>query len=370
MKVPFNYLPYQFSKPKKYFNEWEKLIKSSQFTLGPYIEKFEKAFAKFIGVKHCISTNCGTDALILALKSIGIKKNDEVITVCNSFFATAGAIVACGAKPVFVDSDDRYQIDINGIEKKITKKTKAILPVHWGGASPDMKKIINIAKKNNLSVVEDACMGIGAKIKNKSPGTFGKVNAMSMHPLKSLNVMGDGGMVVTNDNKIATWIRKYRNHGMVDRDRISFWGVNMRLQPFQAVVADKELKNVNNIVKLRNDNAKILDEKLSKIQSIELPKRKKNYKETFALYMACFKKRNQLKEYLIKNGVEVKVHYPIPLHLQKAARYLGYKKGNFPKAERQAKELLTLPVHQYLSKSQINFIVKKIKNFYKKNRIL
>ena len=150
-------------------DEWEKLIKSSQFTLRPYIEKFEKAFAKFIGVKHCISTNCGTDALILALKSIGIKKNDEVISVCNSFFATAGAIVACGAKPVFVDSDDRYQIDINGIEKEITKKTKAILPVHWGGASPDMKKIINIAKKNNLSVVEDACMGIGAKIKNKSP---------------------------------------------------------------------------------------------------------------------------------------------------------------------------------------------------------
>ena len=144
----------------------------------------------------------------------------------------------------------------------------------------------------------------------------------------------------------------------------------MRLQPFQAVVADKELKNVNNIVKLRNNNAKILDEKLSKIQPIELPKRKKNYKETFALYMACFKKRKQLKEYLIKNGVEVKVHYPIPLHLQKAARYLGYKKGNFPKAERQAKELLTLPVHQYLSKSQINFIAKKIENFYKKNRIL
>ena len=239
MKVPFNYLPYQFNKPRKIFKEWEKLIKSTEFTLCPYVRKFEKSFAKFIGTKHCISTNSGTDALILSLKSLVIKKNDEVITVCNSFFATAGAIVACGATPVFVDSDDRYQIDSNKIEKAITKKTKVILPVHWGGASPDIKKIINISKKYNLFVVEDACMGIGAKIINRSPGTFGKVSAMSMHPLKSLNVMGDGGMVVTNSDKIANWIRKYRNHGMVDRDHISCGGVNMRLQPFQAVVSQK-----------------------------------------------------------------------------------------------------------------------------------
>ena len=141
MKVPFNYLPYQFNKPRKIFKEWEKLIKSTEFTLGPYVRKFEKSFAKFIGTKHCISTNSGTDALILSLKSLGIKKNDEVITVCNSFFATAGAIVACGATPVFVDCDERYQIDINKIEKAITKNTKVIFPVHWGGASPDIKKI-------------------------------------------------------------------------------------------------------------------------------------------------------------------------------------------------------------------------------------
>jgi len=366
MKVPFNYLPYQFNKPRKIFKEWEKLIKSTEFTLGPYVRKFEKSFAKFIGTKHCISTNSGTDALILSLKSLGIKKNDEVITVCNSFFATAGAIVACGATPVFVDCDERYQIDINKIEKAITKKTKVILPVHWGGASPDIKKIINISKKYNLFVVEDACMGIGAKIINRSPGTFGKVSAMSMHPLKSLNVMGDGGMVVTNSDKIANWIRKYRNHGMVDRDHISCWGVNMRLQPFQAVVAQKELKKVNKIILARNNNAKIFDEKLSTIKSVKIPERKKNFKETFALYMACFKKRDKLKKYLIKNKIEVKVHYPIPLHLQKAAKALGYKKGDFPKAEKQSKELLTLPVHQYLKKSQINFIIKKIENFYTK----
>ena len=277
MRVPFNYLPYQFKSVKKYFIGWKKLIKSAQFTLGPFVEEFEKSFAKFVGVKYCISTNNGTDALILSLKSLGVQKGDEVITVCNSFYATAGAIVACGAKPIFVDADKRYQIDINKIEKAITKKTKVILPVHWGGASPDMKKIISIAKKHNLKVVEDACMGIGAKLYKKSPGTFGQASAMSMHPLKSLNVMGDGGIVVTNSKKIANWCRRYRNHGMIDRDHISTWGVNMRLQPLQAVVANIELKKVKNIVKIRNKNAMLLDKYLSKINGVSIPERKKNY---------------------------------------------------------------------------------------------
>ena len=365
MRVPFNYLPYQFNSLKKYFVGWKKLIKSTQFTLGPYVEEFERSFAKFIGVKYCISTNNGTDALILSLKSLGVQKGDEVITVCNSFYATAGAIVACGAKPIFVDADKRYQIDINKIKKAITKKTKVILPVHWGGASPDMKKIMSIAQKHNLKVVEDACMGIGAKLYKKSPGTFGQVSAMSMHPLKSLNVMGDGGIVVTNSKKIANWCRRYRNHGMIDRDHISSWGVNMRLQPLQAVVANIELKKVKNIIKIRNGNAKILDKYLSKIRGVSIPERKKNYIETFALYMGRFKKRDKLMSFLIKNKIEVKIHYPIPLHLQKASFKMGYRKGDFPESEKQAKELLTLPIHQYLTKKQLYFIIKKIKEFYR-----
>ena len=236
--------------------------------------------------------------------------------------------------------------------------------MHWGGTSPNMQKIISIAKKHGLKVVEDACMGIGAKMNNKSPGSFGHVNAFSMHPLKSLNVMGDGGMVVTNDDKIASWLRKYRNHGMIDRDHISYWGINARLQPFQAIVANIELKKVNKIISKRNKNAKILDHELSKIKYVQIPERKKNYRETFALYMARFKKRDKLKSYLIKNGIEVKIHYPIPLHLQKPSKKIGYKKGDFPIAEKQAKEILTLPVHQYLNHKQLNFMIKKIKNFY------
>ena len=364
MKVYYNYLPKQFSNTTEIFKDWKKLISSSEFTLGSFMRDFEKKFAQYIGIKHCIATNTGTDALIIALKSLGIKKNDEVITVCNSFYATAGAIAALGAKPVFVDCDNRFQIDEKQIEKAITKKTKAILPVHWAGASPNINKIISIAKKYNIEIIEDACMGIGAKINGKSPGTFGKVNAFSMHPLKSLNVMGDGGMITTNDDEIAQWINKYRNHGMIDRDHIEFWGVNSRLQPLQAIVAMHGLKYLNGIITKRNKNAKILDNYLSKIKNVKIPRRIKNNIETFALYMGLFDDRDNLINYLIKNKIEAKIHYPIPLHLQQASKKLKYSIGSFPIAEQQAKKLLTLPVHQYLNTNHMLYIIKNIKEFY------
>ena len=231
-----------------------------------------------------------------------------------------------------------------------------------------MSKVMKIAKKYNIHVVEDACMGIGSRINKKSPGTFGIVNAFSMHPLKSLNVMGDGGMVVTNNKKIAEWLRKFRNHGMVDRDHIDFWGVNMRLQPLQAVVALEGLQTVRSVIKKRNINARQMDMGLKDLYpKVILPKRLKNYHETFALYMALFEKRDQLLKYLIKNKIEAKIHYPIPLHLQKAARKLGYKKGDFKVAENQAKKLITLPIHQFIKVKQIKYVIKTIAKFYISN---
>jgi len=365
MKVPYNYLPFQFKNTNKIFREWKKLIKSTDFTLGQKVYEFEKKFAKYVGAKYCISTNNGTDALILCLKSLGIKKGDEIITVSNTFYASVGAIVACGAKPILVDCDNRYQINIQEIEKKINKKTKAIMPVHWGGASPDMYSIIKLAKKYKIQVIEDACMGIGAKINKKSPGTFGIINAFSMHPLKSLNVMGDGGMVATNNKKIFNWIKKFRNHGMIDRDNIEFWGVNMRLQPLQAIVALEGLKKIDNVIKKRNENAKKMDHLLSKLSpNLVIPKRPKGYRETFALYMCLVKNRDKLLKYLIKNKIEAKIHYPIPLNKQKAARNLKLNQKDFIIANEQAKKLITLPIHQYLTKKQISFMFKKIKQFY------
>ncbi len=368
MRVPYNYLPYEFKNTNNIFKQWKKLTKTTDFTLGSKMLEFESKFSKYIGAKFCVATNNGTDALILCLKSLGIKKGDEIITVCNTFYATVGAIVACGAKPVFVDCDDRFQINYKKIVSKITKKTKAIIPVHWGGASPYMDEIMKISKKYKIHIIEDACMGIGAKIKNKSPGTFGIVNAFSMHPLKSLNVMGDGGMVVTNNKKIYNWIKRYRNHGMVDRDHIDFWGVNMRLQPLQAIVALEGLKKIDSVIKKRNENAKRLDSLLIDLSpNVTLPKRPKGYLETFALYMCLVKKRDELLKYLIKNKIEAKIHYPVPLNKQKAAKNLKLNQKNFTAANYQANKIITLPIHQYLSKKHIDYIAQKIKNFYKEN---
>lgn len=342
------------------------MIASSEFTLGPAVNAFENKFAAYVGMSHCIATNNGTDALILALKALGVGNGDEVITVCNSFYATPGAIVACGAKPVFVDCDERYQIDISRIEEVISARTKVIMPVHWAGASPDVEKIMLIATKYGLEIVEDACMGIGASIRGRKPGTFGRIGAFSMHPLKSLNVMGDGGMVGTNDDGLATWLRKYRNHGMVDRDHIEFWGVNMRLQPLQAVVASHGLEGLQLVLDKRSKNAAQLDCGLKSLApNVVLPERPAGFIETQALYMGLFDNRDKLLAHLRDHEIEAKIHYPVPLHLQVAAKSLNYPRGSFPVAERQASRLITLPVHQFLSAGQIGFMVDKIAEFYR-----
>lgn len=364
MRVPYNYLPMEFSNNKEIIVHWKKLIKSTDFTLGKYMIDFENKFKKFVNAKYCVATNNGTDALILSLKSLGIGKGDEVITVTNTFYATVGAIVAVGAKPVLCDSDSRFQIDVTKIEKFITKKTKAIVPVHWGGASPEMSKILKISKKYNLFIVEDACMGIGAKINGKSPGTFGHVGAFSMHPLKSLNVMGDAGAVVTNNKRLYDWMKKYRNHGMVNRNENVIWGVNYRMQPLQAIVAIHGLTKLQNVIKRRNKNAKFYDLQFKDLkENIKVPDRPKGYVETFALYMIECKNRDKLLSFLIKNKIEAKVHYPKPLHKQKA--YIqNYKKINLPVSEKQSNNLITLPVHQFLNKKQLTFVTDTIKKFY------
>jgi dTDP-4-amino-4,6-dideoxygalactose transaminase len=366
-KVPYNYLPEQFSDHQKYFELWKPVLESGEFTLGPFVEKFESKFASYMGSKYCISTNNGTDALILALRALGIEKGDEVITPCNSFYATTGAIVAVGATPVFADVDDRYQLRISEIKRLLTKKTKMILPVHWAGASPDLNEIKKIASENNLSVVEDACMAIGGNINGKKSGTFSDIGAFSMHPLKSLNVAGDGGMVLTNDEKLYSWMKTYRNHGMSDRDTIQFWGVNMRIQPLQAVIADYFLDFVDEFIKKRNNNAIFLDSLLTDLASeIELPPRPHGFYETFSLYMIQAKDRNLLLNYLVANGIEAKIHYPTPLHLQPASKKLGLNTERLIKAETQASRLLTLPIHQYLEKHQIEYMATTIANFYGK----
>jgi aminotransferase EvaB len=365
VKVPFNYLPQQFGDVEPYLEQWRSLAASGEFTLGPLVEAFETKFATYVGARYCISTNNGTDALILALKAAGIGPGDEVITVANTFYATAGAIVAAGARPVFVDCDERFQINPKKIPAAVTGKTRAILPVHWAGASPQMIHLLDLAEAHGLVVIEDACPAVGAYVNGTHAGTFGKLGAFSMHPLKPLNVMGDGGMTVTDDDALAHWMRKYRNHGMTDRDHIDFWGVNMRLQPFQAIVGSRVLDTVEDLVKVRNRNARQLDEGLRQLSEfVTLAERFPGHVEAQQLYMACFERRDQLLRFLISRGIEAKVHYPVPLHLQKAAAGLGYKRGDFPVAEYQADHLITLPAHQFITAEQIDYTLETIREFY------
>jgi aminotransferase EvaB len=367
MKVNYPYLHQQFKNFRPYFKDLEKLVKSGEFTLGPFVEEFEKKFAKYIGVKYAIGTNSGTDALKLSLISLGIGQGDEVITVANTFIATVGAIISVGAKPVLVDCDERFQIDVNKIQKKISKKTKAIIPVHWAGAPCEMDKIVKIAKKNRIQIIEDACPAVGAYYNGKKCGTFGIVNAFSMHPLKPLNVWGDGGVIVTNNSKIYKFLKLYRNHGLKDRDHVSIWGVNNRLQPFQAVIGSRSLNYMEEYIKKRNIIAKFYDSELSKIKFIKIPKRLPKTREVFQLYKIRVKYRNKLVKYLKKHKIDCAIHYPIPIHLQKAAQDLKYKKGDFKITEEQSKDIITLPCHQFLSKSQAKFVTDKIKRFYEKN---
>ena len=365
MHVKYSYLEQQFAEVDAHFADLRKLVASGEFTLGPFVEEFEKKFAAYIGVKHAIGTNTGTGALTLALKAAGVKPGSEVITVANTFIATVGAIVAAGARPVFVDCDERYQIDVSKIEAAITPETTAILPVHWAGCPPELEKILEIANRHAIPVVEDACPAVGAKIDGKFAGTFGKVNAFSMHPLKPLNVWGDGGIVVTNDDKLAEFLRLYRNHGLVDRDHVEIWGVNERLQPFQAVVGARVLDTVEGLVEARIRNAKLFDAGLKGLESfIRPPSRPVGYREVYQLYLVTAVRRNELLAFLISRGIEAKVHYPIPIHLQNAARGLGYKRGDFPVCERQSDEIITLPAHQYITEEEIAYTIAKIRDFY------
>jgi dTDP-4-amino-4,6-dideoxygalactose transaminase len=367
LKINHSYLVEQFADYSKIFKEVEKVVKKGDYTLGKEVDICEKNFAKRTGAKYAISVGNGTDALLLTLKALNIGPGDEVITVPYTFVATVGSIVTAGAKPVFVDIKEDYNMDESKIKSAITKRTKAIMPVHWAGRPCEMDKIYSIAKKFKLNVIQDSAHIIGAKFKKKHLVNFGDACTYSMHPLKNLNVWGDGGFIVTNKKPLAKTLYLIRNHGLKNRNNVEIFGFNSRLDTIQAAVANYKMKNkLDNITSKRIKNAKMLDKLLSKNKNVTTVKRLKYLKEVFHLYHINVKKRDLLQKYLIKNNVDAKVHYPIPVHLQKAAKYLKYKKGDFPVAEKMANTSLSLPVHEFIDKRHINHMVYSINKFYSK----
>ena len=363
-KVRYSYLPQQFNKIDDLWSDLKEFVKTGDFTLGKPLQEFENSFAKLMSSKHAIGVNSGTDAIKLSLKAYGIGPGDEVITAANTFVATVGAIAELGAIPIFVDCDDTFCMDTSLVEEKITEKTKAIVPVHFTGYMTEMNSIMKIAEKYNLPVIEDACQSILGEIDNKKAGTWGNAGAFSLHPLKNLNVWSDGGLIICESDELAEKLRLLRNHGLVDRDSVEILGCNSRLDTFQAVVGNWLIPQTHSIADQRIKNANYFDEGLSKIKSITIPPRPENYKIVYHLYIVFAENRDGLLEYCIKNGIEAKVHYPVPIYRQPALKFLNHSTGDFPITDSHAKKIISFPCDQHLEKSQLDYIIKTVSNFY------
>ena len=343
----------------------DKVLSYAMFILGEEISQFEEAFAKYCGCKFAIGVNSGTDALFLSMKALDIGPGDEVITVPNSFITTASSIATVGARPVFVDVEENgYNIDATLIEKAITTHTKAILPVHLTGRPAEMDTILDIAARYGLNVIEDAAQAVGAEYKGQKVGSFGTTGCFSLHPLKTLNACGDGGVITTNDEKLYQRIYALRKCGLKTRDESDEFGYNSRLDSLQAAILNVKLKYVDEWNSKRRENAKYYTNKLQDVALV--PPERADEKAVYHTYVIRAKNRDALQSYLKNNGIDTKIHYPIPIHLQKAAEYLGYKRGDFLRTEQQAEEILSLPIYPELTIEQMNHVVETIHTFYKR----
>ncbi len=367
MKIPFLDLKVQYYSIKPEIDAAiQKTLENSTFILGPDIEEFEKEFAAFCNAKYAVAVNSGTAALHLALLSLGIGKDDEVITVPNTFIATAEAISHCGAKPVFCDiNKDTYNIDENLIEEKITNKTKAIIPVHLYGNPSNMDKINEIAKKYNLAVIEDACQAHGAEYKSQRVGSLSDAAAFSFYPGKNLGAYGEGGIITTNNPSIAEKCRLYRAHGENPKNTHNVIGYNYRLEGMQGAILRVKLKYLDKWNESRRKNAELYSKLLEYIvptQKISL-----NNKAVFHVYVIMHKERNKLREFLQTKGISTGIHYEKPIHLQKAYSFLDYKESDFPVAEKAMKESLSLPIYPEMTEIQIEYVCDAIKEFVNLN---
>lgn len=365
MQVKYSYLQEQFTDYPAILERIAEVVRAGDYTLGQAVAEFEQRFAACLGAQYAVGVNSGTDALFLALKAAGVGAGDEVITAPNTFIATIGAINASGARPVFVDITNEFVIDPTLIEPAITPRTKAIMPVHYAGVCADMDQILPLARQKGLKVIEDACQAIGASLRGQKAGTFGLAGGFSLHPLKNLNVWGDAGVIVTDDPQLWDRLVLLRNHGLKNRDEVEIFGYNSRLDTIQAAVGLHLIDQLEWITETRIKWAQRLDQALVELApKVKVPARRPHKRYVHHLYMFQAQRRDELLAFLQAGGIEAKVHYPIPLHLQRCAAHLGYREGDFPVAEAQARSIITLPVHQHLREEQVEYMIVKIGEFY------
>lgn len=366
MKIPLVDLKAQYSSIKEEIERAiQKVIESRQFILGEEVEALEKEIASFLGVKYAVGVASGTDALQLALLACDVKPGDEVITTPFTFIATAEAITQCGARPVFVDIDPRtYNIDSSKIEPAITKRTKAILPVHLYGQPADMDSILELARKYGLKVIEDCAQAFGAGYKGKKTGSLGDAGCLSFFPSKVLGAYGDGGMVVTNAPEIAEKVNMLRNHGSKQKYYYLIPGFNSRLDELQAAILRVKLRHIEKWISERRRKAAFYVRLLQGVEGVETP-----YEAPWGFHMFNYytirvrNGRGELQKSLASHGIATAVYYPLSLHLQEVYRSLGYKSGDFPRSEQAQEQVLSLPIYPELKEKQVEEIAKVIKDF-------
>tara|TARA_B100001175_G_C19456688_1_gene614189 strand:- start:248 stop:1345 length:1098 start_codon:yes stop_codon:yes gene_type:complete len=365
MKIPFVDLGSQFRELQtELINVFSEIGESGIYVLGEKLKSFEKKIAAYCDVTNAIGVANGSDALFLILKALNIKENDEVIVPTNSFIASAWVVKALGANLKFVDIDDTMNIDTSKIEEAINKKTKAIMPVHLAGRPSDMDEINKIAQKFNIQVIEDAAQAIGAIYKNRKIGSLGKAAGFSMHPLKNLSVYGDGGFVTTNDSNLADKIRLLRNHGLANRNDCVVWGYNSRLDEMQAAFAEIKLQHLDKWNSQNNKIAEFYNKELKNF--VHVPNLNDYEVSVFHNYIIRLENRDNLIDYLNSKGIQTRIHYPTPIHLQSVCKDSGYLEGDFPISEKYAKQILSLPIYPSLGEAEISYIVSSIKSFFAK----
>ncbi|MEX2159804.1 MAG: DegT/DnrJ/EryC1/StrS family aminotransferase [Dehalococcoidia bacterium] len=347
----------------------EQVLDGMQLFLGENTFRLETEFAQFCQAKYAVGVGSGTDALYIALRACDIGPGDEVITVPNTFVATAGAIALAGARPVFVDIDPAtHTMDPARLEAAITTRTKAVVPVHLYGQPADMAPILRICRERGLRVIEDACQAHGAEYDGRRTGTLGDIAAFSFYYAKNLGAYGEAGIVVTNDRALATKVQMLRNHGSKDRYHHAMLGINSRLDEIQAAILRVKLPRLEEANTRRRTWATEYAQRLGDMTDIKLPTERPEARHVYHLFVIETPRRDALRDWLSERGIETGVHYPVPLHLQEACAHLGYRQGSFPHAESAAKQVLSLPMYPELTGDQVSYVCQSIRDFFQRSR--
>ena len=346
-----------------------EVMDSNAFAGGPFVAKFEQDFATYCGAADAIGVGNGTDALWLSMLALGIGAGDEVITVPMTFMATAEAISYCGAKPVFVDIDERtYTLDPDLLERAINPRTKAIIPVHLFGQAADMDAILEVARHRGLPVIEDACQAHGAEYRGRKAGSIGTAGCFSFYPGKNLGALGEAGAVVTNNEELRNKIQMLRDHGQAKKYHHALIGWNARMDGIQGAALRVKLKHLDRANQARRANARFYDQHLAKIEEVVLPEEAEYARHVYHLYVVRVQERDRVLQAMASRGIACGIHYPIPVHLQEAYRFLGHRKGAFPVAERCAQEFLSLPMYPELTTTQMGAVVHELKTLLRASR--